>query len=236
MLPHEPRPGDRRLARSVLGRAARLIVHSDSQAVLARQLTSRKVCQVGLPLTARHVELKPAGKHNGLRHELLFFGFVRPYKGVDVLLEALAQVPGVRLTIVGEIWGSDKPYTELIDRLKLQDRVTIHRGYAPADELGTFINQADAVVLPYREGTASWNVNLAHAYGTPVIATTVGSLAAQVREGIDGLLCKPGDADSLADAIKRFYGPGVAERLRHGVPKPRTAEAWQAYVQAVTKN
>lgn len=236
VLPHEPRLGDRRLARLVFKRASRLIVHSDSQAVLARQLTTNEVCLVKVPLIVQLSDRRALAKPTGLGHELLFFGLVRPYKGVDVLLEALAQVPGVRLTIAGEIWGSHKVYTDLINKLALKDRVTIFPDYVPADSLGVLIEQSDAVLLPYREGTASWNVELAYAYGTPVIATTAGSLASQVTDGVDGLLCKPGDSTSLAKAIRRFYEPGVAERLRRGIPKPQTAKNWRTYVKAVTKD
>jgi glycosyltransferase involved in cell wall biosynthesis len=236
VLPHEARPGDKWLARSVARRADRLVVHSDSQAALAARLTSSEVRQVELPLAVSYAPTARGGKKGGLRHELLFFGFVRPYKGVDILLRALAQVSDTRLVIAGEIWGSAKPYTDLIEQLKLQDRVTIRDGYVPADELEALIRQADAVVMPYREGTASWNAALSHAYGTPVISTTVGSLAAQVRDGVDGLLCQPDNVESLAAAIRHFYEPGVAEKLRRGIPADRTAETWAAYVAAVSKD
>jgi glycosyltransferase involved in cell wall biosynthesis len=236
VLPHESRPGDRQLTQAVLKRAVRLIVHSDSQAALAKQLASTKVQRIELPLIVQLGHRQGSAKQTELRHQLVFFGIVRPYKGVDVLLEALAQVPGVQLTIAGEVWGNDKMYAELVNKLNLQSRVTIQSGYVPAEALGALISQADAVVLPYREGTATWNVALAHAYGKPVIATTAGSLGSQVRDGVDGLLCKPGDAASLAEAIRHFYEPNIAKKLYSNIPKPKTDEQWQAYISAVTKD
>jgi glycosyltransferase involved in cell wall biosynthesis len=217
----------------VFKRVSRLIVHSDNQARLARQLTTSQVEQVELPLIIQTGQ--KLVKAVGQNHQLLFFGIIRPYKGVDVLLRAIAKVPGVRLTIAGEIWGSQQLYLDLIKQLGLEDRVTLKSGYVPADELGELISQSDAVVLPYREGTGSWNVALAHAYDTPVIATTAGSLGTQVKDGVDGLLCKPDDAASLAAAIKHFYQPGMADKLRGGIVKPPTAENWRIYVEAATK-
>jgi glycosyltransferase involved in cell wall biosynthesis len=232
VLPHEPRPGDRRLARAVLGRCEQIIVHSEAQAKLAGGLVGTPVTTVELPLPLLKSIKKTSKK--AVSRELLFFGFVRPYKGVDVLLQALAAVPDVHLTIAGEIWGDPKNYTDLIDKLGLQDRVTLHNGYVPANKLAALVAQADAVVLPYTSGTASWNVSMAHAYGTPVIATSVGSLGTQVRNEVDGLLCEPNNVEALAQAIKHFYEPEVAKRLQQAVPEVPTEASWQRYVQAVT--
>jgi glycosyltransferase involved in cell wall biosynthesis len=234
VLPHESRPGDRRLARAVLGRCQNVIVHSEAQAALAAELTKSQVITVNLPLILPKTSGQPLNKATP-DGQLLFFGIIRPYKGVDILLKALAEVPDVKLTIAGEFWGDVKLYTDLIQKLGLEKRVTIQSGYVPADDLPQLISAADAVVLPYKEGTGSWNVSLVHAYGTPVIATTAGSLANQIHDGVDGLLCKPGDVESLAGAIQHFYEPGVAQKLKLGIQKPTTEADWQTYVQALLK-
>lgn len=233
VLPHEPKPGDRQLARAVLGQCQSIIVHGASQAALARQLSSKPVHVLNLPLSAAKLTRDTIKKRRA--GELLFFGFVRPYKGVDILLRALAEVPAAKLTIAGEFWGGDRAYNRLADELGLHDRVAIHNGYVAAGDLADLICAADAVVLPYKEGTASWNVSLAHAYGTPVIATTAGSLGSQVRDGIDGLLCEPNNVASLAAAIRRLCQPGMADRLRAGIPQLSTDEDWQLYVEALAK-
>ena len=77
-------------------------------------------------------------------------------------------------------------------------------------------------------------MSMSHAYGTPVIATKVGSLHLQVKDGVDGLLCEPDNVESLAKAIKHFYEPGVAEKLRRNVPEIPVDAEWRQYVQAVT--
>jgi glycosyltransferase involved in cell wall biosynthesis len=233
VLPHEPRPGDRRLARAVLRRCEQVIVHSPAQAELAARLAGKPPVMLPLPLPLLKSVKIPARK--SVRRELLFFGFVRPYKGVDVLLRALARIPHVKLTIAGEIWGDPKAYKKLIQELGIGRRVALREGYVPANELAELIVGADAVVLPYKSGTGSWNVQMAHAYGTPVIATRTGSLATDIRDGIDGLLCAPGDIESLAAAIKLFYGQGVAQKLRENVPMISADNDWNRYVLAIVR-
>lgn len=232
VLPHEPRPGDKHLTRNFLQRADHIITHTQAQATLAATLTPAPVSIVPLPLSILEIT-KQAAKKGTIKRQLLFFGMIRPYKGVDVLLKAIARVPDVQLVIAGEFWGGTKAYRELIKELGLTSRVTILAGYIESDELARLIAKTDAVVLPYRSGTASWNVSLAHAYGTPVIATTAGSLGSQVNEAIDGLLCKPDNVASLTKAIKHFYEPGIAQQLRAGVPALTAEDDWQVYVQTV---
>lgn len=232
VLPHEPRPGDRKLAGAVLSRCEQIIVHSPAQAALAAELSRKPTVVLDLPLPLLKITKRLAREDN--TRQLLFFGFVRPYKGLDILLRALAAVPDVRLTVAGEFWGGSAPYTKLIEELGIEKRVAIHDGYVPAGDLAGLIAAADAVVLPYKSGTGSWNVSMAHAYGTPVIATIAGSLGKQVQDGVDGLLCKPDNVDSLAAAIRHFYEPGVAKRLRQSVPEVSADADWKRYVEAVT--
>lgn len=233
VLPHEPRPGDKQLARAVLNRCDQIIVHSKAEAVVAAKLTKKPVTTMPLPMPIVRSVKKRKKKDTAKR--LLFFGFIRPYKGVDILLRALAEVPDVKLDIAGEIWGDPKLYTDLIKELGLKDRVTLHSGYVPINNLANFIVQADVVVLPYKSSTGSANISMAHAYGAPVIATKVGSLSMQVRDGIDGLLCEPDDVQSLVEAIKHFYEPGVAKELRKGVPMISADNDWNRYVLAIAR-
>ncbi len=88
-------------------------------------------------------------------------------------------------------------------------------------------------MLPYRSGTATQNVGLAHLYGLPVVATRVGGLAEAVRDGVDGLLAAPGDPVSLAGALRRLYEPGVLEALRAGIVPPDVDTEWVRYLEVV---
>jgi glycosyltransferase involved in cell wall biosynthesis len=91
----------------------------------------------------------------------------------------------------------------------------------------------DALVLPYRAGTASQNVLLAHAMGVPVIATRAGTLGSQVHDGVDGVLAEPNDVPELTSALRRFYAPGMPARLRAGVPAVDIESSWTGYVEVL---
>lgn len=232
VLPHERKFFDVPLTRAVLSRVDQVMVHTQSQAEIVEGLTTQTIITVAE--MAPHLPAKPKEKHaTKTQRSLLFFGLVRKYKGVDVLLRALAQAPNVRLTIAGEIWGGTDTYDQLIAELNIQDRVTLRAGYIASQDLPELFAQADAVVLPYRSGTATQNVYLAHAHGIPVIATKVGSMAKQVRNDIDGLLCKPDDVDDLAKAINHFYEKGVAAKLQKNIPTIPTEPIWEEYIEAL---
>lgn len=232
VLPHEPKPGDKRFAKAVLGAADHIVVHAKAQAGVAQALTDTPVYTTKLPLI---LPVRPGSIKKTARKGLVFFGLVRPYKGVNVLLRALAQVPKVRLTVAGEFWGGTEPYEQLLRQLQLEKRVRLQAGYLPDMELAKLISRAEAVVLPYTSGTATWNATLAHAYGTPVIATTASSLSEQVRDGVDGLLCRPADVEALAQTIEHFYEPGVAETLQKGIPPVNPDADWRDYIAIVAK-
>jgi D-inositol-3-phosphate glycosyltransferase len=244
VLPHERRPFDRLLMRALLSRLDGVVVHSPAQAELARQLTRAGVHLAALPPHLPAASRRPAAAQQSAGRELpeagyrqlLFFGAVRPYKGLDLLLSALTGLPGVQLTVAGEFWGDGLARTErLVSELGLRDRVRLRPGYVEAAELPALFQGVDALVLPYRSGTASQNVHLAHAHGVPVIVTRVGTLADDVRDGVDGLVCAPGDIGALVAALRRFYAPGVLQRLRAAVRPADTPAMWAAYVAVVAR-
>ncbi|MBE1533797.1 glycosyltransferase family 4 protein [Actinomadura algeriensis] len=233
VLPHERKPYDVPLMRRLLRRVDGVLVHSEAQAGLARGLTARPVRVAEMPA---HLPAAPAvSRDDGVRRRLLFFGIVRPYKGLDVLLRALAQGPDdVALTVAGEFWGGVEDTEKLIGELGLASRVELRPGYVPAADVPGLFAAADALVLPYRTATASQNVWMAHEHGVPVIATDVGGFAGQVRDGEDGLICAPGDVASLTSALGRFYAPGEPERLRSGVRPADHGPLWDAYLATLT--
>ena len=214
VLPHERRPGDVALTRTLLSHVDTVITHSAGQAAQARKLapgaTVRTVTMPPhLPVTARQDHGTERTSVPALAQcHLLFFGIVRPYKGLDVLLRALAGAPAhVTLTVAGEFWGGTGPTGQLIAELDLRDRVTLRPGYLPATEIPALFAAADVLVMPYREATASQNALLAFAHGVPVITTTAGALAEAVRDGVDGLTCAPDDVEDLLRALKEDQRP-----------------------------
>jgi len=241
VLPHERRPGDVPLVRALLTKAGPVITHSAAQGAEAKEMapgaTVRTVAMPPHLPTAAPVKNEDAerGGDPAQPHcRLLFFGLVRPYKGLDLLLRALAEAPShVTLTVAGEFWGGTGATAKLIADLGLAGRVTLRPGYVPADQLPALFAAADALVLPYREATASQNALLAFAHGVPVITTTAGALADAVRDGVDGLTCAPGDTEDLARALTEISDPATASRLRAGVPAVDPEPGWAAYLRAL---
>jgi glycosyltransferase involved in cell wall biosynthesis len=169
-----------------------------------------------------------------LQCRLLFFGIVRPYKGLDVLLHALARAPEfVTLTVAGEFWGGIAETGQLIAALGLGNRVTLRPGYVPAQEIPALFAAADVLVMPYREATASQNALLAFAHGVPVITTTAGALGEHVTDGVNGLTCAPGDADDLLRALTAISAPGEVSRLRRQIVPADPGPDWAAYLDVV---
>jgi glycosyltransferase involved in cell wall biosynthesis len=236
VLPHERKPYDMPLMRRLLKGADGALVHSAQQAQLARDLAPGTPVRTAglpahLPTPGGRLAQAYAGEPAEPWNRLLFFGIVRPYKGLDVLLRALSEVEGVSLTVAGEFWGGVDDTRALISSLGLDGRVELRAGYVPAGEVPGLFANADALVLPYRTATASQNVFMAYEHGVPVIATRAGTLADHVRDGIDGVLCEPDDVDALTGALRRFYAPGEPVRLRAAV-KPVDAEPhWAAYLE-----
>ncbi|PRY01476.1 glycosyltransferase family 4 protein [Allonocardiopsis opalescens] len=233
VLPHERRRFDPALMRALLRRVDRVLVHSGEQRAAALRLVPGAQVAAA-PLPPHLPAAPPAAPRDGEPlGRLLFFGIVRPYKGLDVLLRALAQVPGVGLTVAGEFWGGTEPVRAQLAELGIADRVELRDGYLPASRLPELFAAADALVLPYRSATASQNAWLGHEHGLPVIASRVGTFPEQIRDGEDGLLVPPGDADALAGAIERFYRPGEPKRMREAVRPVDPGPYWDRYVDAV---
>jgi glycosyltransferase involved in cell wall biosynthesis len=260
VLPHERRPGDVALTRALLARADTVITHSAAQAAQARDLvpgatvrtvtmpphlpenqgTERAWLSAPAPTAPPALADAPApAAPPGLAGapaptRLLFFGIVRPYKGLDVLLRALAQAPAhVTLTVAGEFWGDITEMDNLIAELGVAGRVTLRPGYVPADQIPALFGAADALVMPYREATASQNALLAFAHGVPVITTTAGALAEQVSDGVDGLTCAPGDTEDLLRVLKEISDPEVVRRLRAGIPVVDPDRGWDGYLRVL---
>jgi glycosyltransferase involved in cell wall biosynthesis len=233
VLPHEGHPGDRRLMEALLRRVDAVVVHSADQARLAAALGAAHVRELELPPHLPGGPALPRPEHTG-PPRLLSLGIVRGYKGVDLLVDALRDVPDLRLTVAGELWGdAGRRVRDLAADPRLAGRVEVHPGYVPADRIAQLMAQHDVVALTYRTATASQNALLARSHGMPVLASAVGTFPEQVRDGLDGLLVPPSDRPALVAALRHLAEPGVVDRLRAEVPLPDLAGPWANYVGAI---
>jgi glycosyltransferase involved in cell wall biosynthesis len=245
VLPHDGGSWlDRRLVRWALEQADAYLVHSEADAAqLALLGLEGRVERAVLPFHTIAVEVDRAEARRDLSlpadaQVALFFGFVRPYKGVRHLLaavpEIVARLPNFHLVIAGEFWVPPAELLEPLDRLGVADRVLVANRYVPNEDVGLYFSAADVVVLPYVEASQSGVVTLAYAFGLPVVASRVGGLPDVVEDGVTGRLVPPGDPQALAAALIAVLGePGTAAALRAGVQSRRDRFAWEPLVARI---
>jgi len=168
----------------------------------------------------------------------VFVGLIRPYKGVDVLLEAFARLPADgtwRLLVAGEPWGELGPALHRqVLRLGLAERVTLDLRWVAEDELERLLAAADVVVLPYRSGSQSALAPEALARGVPVVTTRVGGLPEVVQHGVNGLVVAPGAVDELSAALAGLDDDALT-RLAAGARATGARLSWAGYVAALER-
>lgn len=227
-----PHPGDPAFAwgwrlRRELGAARAAVALSDAvAATLRREAPGLPVIRMALPALLQGSPAPPRTAGTGLR--LLFFGRLRAYKGLDLLRDAFRRLhaahPDATLRVVGE--GDAEACAPGLSALP---GVTVESRWVAEDAITALLAEADAVVLPYREASQSGIAPQALAMGIPVVATPVGGLAEQVREGRGGVLAAAVSAEALAVALGRLTQPGALERLAREA-REDGGPAWAAEV------
>jgi glycosyltransferase involved in cell wall biosynthesis len=226
VVSHENRFLDRTLTRMALSAADYFLVLSG---VVARRIHSLfptiPLRQAALPIydcyRTERIDRGEVRAALGLtRPTVLFFGYVREYKGLRYLLRAMPLVlekTDVDLLIVGEFYEDRRPYDALIEELGIGDHVKIVAEHVPDESVVSYFAAADVVVLPYVAATQSGITQVAFAFGLPVISTEVGGLPEVVRDGETGSIVKPADEAALAAAIVRYFTEGKRDELRANV-------------------
>jgi glycosyltransferase involved in cell wall biosynthesis len=246
VLPHEGSLLDRWLTGYAFRRASHFIVHSERDKANLLALAPRA------PVTkTRHPTYAVFGAHDlcdkaaarhrlGLRVDrptLLFFGLVRPYKGLEYLLRAMPPVlreVDCVLLVVGEFYEPKERYTHLIDDLNLGDRVELVDRYVKNEEVSLYFRSADVVVLPYVDATQSGVVQIAFGLAVPVITTDVGGLAEIVEDGRTGFVVASRSAEQLAAAVVRFYRETREAPFRREITRRRGQFDWRQETAALT--
>jgi glycosyltransferase involved in cell wall biosynthesis len=242
VLPHERRPGDVLLTRFAFGAVDGYIVQSDSVEhdllKLVRHPRYKKVAHPIYEIFGEALSKHDARQRLHLSDEriLLFFGYVRRYKGLDVLLEAMKIVVSqlkVKLLVVGEFYDDEQPYRTQTEALGLQSSVQFVSEYISNNKVSEYFSAADCVVLPYRSATQSGIVQIAYNFNRPVIVTRVGGLAEIVPDGIAGFTVAPESPQVFAEAILKFYQENLEESFSNAVKKEKVKYSWDHLVQAI---
>ncbi len=245
IIPHEKRPGDKIFTRYFVKPVDAFITMSQKVLNdLGSFAPGKPAKYVAHPLYdnfGEKISRSSARKHLGIEIEtniVLFFGFIRHYKGLDLLLDAIAllkqsavNTPPIKFLIAGEFYEDRKPYEWQIKKLGIEDSLILRTEFIPDSEVKYFLCASDVVVQPYRSATQSGVTPLAYHFEIPMIVTNVGGLPSLVPDQIVGLVAEP-DASSIAQKIEQFFKTG-SEHFLPGLREEKKKYSWELMVRQI---
>jgi glycosyltransferase involved in cell wall biosynthesis len=242
VIPHEKRPGDLQFTKYFLKPVDMFITMSKDVLQDLKQFTGKPAkfnphpvydnygSAVSKEEACKKLQLDPSGKY------ILFFGFIRKYKGLDILLEAMnderIKAANIRLIVAGEFYGDRDFYEQLIDQYKLRDHIHLYTEFIPNDEVRYYFGAADLVVQPYRTATQSGITQVAYHFEKPMVVTNVGGLAEVVPDGKVGYVTES-DPKQIADAILKFFQPGSIPKLHDNLLAEKQKYSWETFVNSL---
>jgi D-inositol-3-phosphate glycosyltransferase len=248
IIPHEKRPGDRLLARYWINSVDGFIAMSasvcdDLQTFLTRTHTPKLTLITPHPLYdsfGEPVDKEEAKRRLGLDPQyryVLFFGFIRDYKGLDLLLKAFADTRlhdmPVKLLVAGEFYTDPLPYRALVKDLKLQDKVVMSNDFIPDSQVVNYFCAADLVAQPYKSATQSGVSQIAYHFDKPMVITDVGGLAELVPNGKVGYVVKP-EEQAIAGAIVDFFVKDKEKEFSENAAIEKQKYSWEKMVSAIS--
>lgn len=234
-IPHEPRFFDKPLAALLFRQSHGFIVMSDNvKDDLLKLRPGARYLQNPHPLYnhfGSKINRTEACAKLGLdpaRKNLLFFGLIRDYKGLDLLIEAVGQLNDeYQLIIAGECYGSFDKYRALINASAAKERIYVHSEYISDDEIPVYFSAADALVLPYRSATQSGVVSVAYHYDLPMLSTPVGDFKNSIGNAGSGLVARDISAPALAEGIEELFTPERQAAFPSNIAKEKAALSWE---------
>ena len=242
IIPHEKRFGDKSFTNYFLKSCDAFITMSEKVMDDLRLFQKTKAArQVSHPLYDNFGEIvskAEAREKLGVSSQelvVLFFGFIRKYKGLDILLEAMAdqriKESGIKLLVAGEFYEDERSYKEQIEKLGIKDQLILKTDFIPDSEVKYYLCAADAVIQPYRNATQSGVTPLAYHFEKPMVVTNVGGLPSLVPDGKVGLVVEPNPA-AIADGIIKFYQLGEQYFIPH-LRIEKQKYSWANLVKAI---
>lgn len=215
VVPHEKRPGDVLFTRYFLKPVDAFIAMSQSVLNDLRRFEPLKPAQlIPHPIYDNYGPILPkavAREHLKLdnnKRYILFFGFIRQYKGLDLLLQAMGDERlrnlDIHLIVAGEFYEDAAPYHQLIEQLQLGDRVLLHTEFIPNEAVKDYFCAADLVVQPYKSATQSGISQIAYHFEKPMVVTNVGGLAETIPDNKAGFICEP-EPGAIATVVEKYY-------------------------------
>ena len=251
VFPHERFPMDRLLTKMTLKQGDHFTVHANSDAEDLRSILPDADVTVTVHPAYNFFKQKDMTKSEARRilginegtKVLLFFGIVRPYKGLRHLLDALKIIKDedpentrdLLLLVAGDFSGSRPEYDEIMENHGIADLISITDGHIPISEVEKFFAACDLVVLPYEDATQSGVIQVAYSFDKPVLATRVGGLPDVVFDRETGYLVDPQRPDLIADCIKDFFDNNMAESLAEGIEREKYRYSWDRMEKIITE-
>ncbi|MCC9167128.1 glycosyltransferase [Pontibacter harenae] len=244
VIPHEKRPGDVPFTKYFLSSCDGFVTMSKAvQQDLERfqpqkpnkYLSHPLYDNFGSPETKAEacaaINLDPSYKY------ILFFGFIRAYKGLDLLLKAMAdprlkQRHDIKFIVAGEFYEDAAPYHTLIQELQLQDRLELRTEFIPNGAVKHYFCAADLIVQPYKHATQSGVTQVAYHFNKPMVVTNVGGLAEMVPHGEVGYVVEP-EPQAIATAILDFYSSGKAASYSENIQVFKRKFSWENFTAAI---
>ena len=246
IIPHEKRPGDAAFTKYFLKPVDAFITMSDKVLRDLKKMVSNKpAVAVSHPLYDNFGEIvskETAREHLKINVDdkiILFFGFIRKYKGLDILLEAFkilktnysAETKNFKLLIAGEFYEDKKNYEALLNDIAIRDSLILHTDFILDSEVKYYLSAADCIVQPYRNATQSGVTPLAYYFEKPMIVTNVGGLPSLVPDKKVGLVAEP-NAYDIAKKILEYFELGENYFLLH-LREEKKKYSWNTMVQAI---
>lgn len=238
VIPHEPRPGDVAFTRYFLKSADAFLAMSRDVLKDLKNFTTKPSVFSPHPVYDNYgsaVSKAEACKHLGLKPDekyILFFGFIRKYKGLDILLDAMKderiKAAGIKLIVAGEFYGDSEAYMKQVADNGIADDVKLFTEFIPNNEIRYYFSAADLVVQPYRSATQSGITQVAYHFEKPMVVTNVGGLAEVVPDGKTGFVTEP-DPTQIATAILKFYEPNSLPGLQENITREKQKYSWDTF-------
>lgn len=243
LLPHENRIGDKQLTHFFVQPFDAFVTMSQTVYNDTKSVTNSKVIMHEHPLIDNFDDALPKAEARKIlqlpenEKYILFFGFIRKYKGLDILIQALKIIKDrkpellPKLLVAGEFYEEEEKYRTLISSLGLQDNVILYADFIPNDRVKYFLSACDFLVQPYKTATQSGVTPLAYHFEKPVLVTDVGGLPDIVIDGKTGVITQP-TATSVAEGIERLYALNENELIAH-VKAEKEKYSWHSFTQAI---